>query len=123
MTHRLRLRDLLSLPLFILLHVLFTVSSLALRLYESLSQPSPRARPPRNQARRPPRHVALVLSHPPPLPPRGWSLDIKRFTEERKALIESVRRAVQWAGEEGVVEMSVYDGQGMLSESTPLSTC
>lgn len=38
----------------------------------------------------------------------------ERRKREREGLVESVRRVVEWAGERDVVEVSVWDGQGML---------
>jgi hypothetical protein len=87
-----RLRDLLGLPFFILLHLIFTLSSVFKRVSEVITwrvEVSPSTRPPK--------HVALVFS----------SSSRQRQLQEAAVLVESVRRVVAWAGELGVEEVSV----------------
>ena len=102
---RLRLRDLPSLPLLLFLHLIFTLSSLFLRFFQLFPPPS---HDPTLTSRRvlPPRHIALVLSYP------SSPKSLTHAFEARRALVESVSRAVRWAGEEGVEEMSIWDGRG-----------
>ncbi|CAD6571026.1 MAG: hypothetical protein TREMPRED_000106 [Tremellales sp. Tagirdzhanova-0007] len=93
---------------------MFTLSSILLRLFQSLAP---------NQAHTfsssqvdPPRHLALVLAPSQPLSSRypTKSKILNATANERDALVESIRRAVQWAGEEGIRELSIWDGQGLL---------
>lgn len=43
-----------------------------------------------------------------------------RRKREREGLVESVRRVVEWAGERGVQEVSVWDGQGLTQSALPI---
>ncbi|GMK59105.1 hypothetical protein CspeluHIS016_0701200 [Cutaneotrichosporon spelunceum] len=88
------LRFLLT-PLLILLHVIFTLSSITLRVFQT------RADNPRELTKRPPSHVALILVD-------GGDPEIMaaRF-------VESVRRAILWAAEWGVRDLSVWDTAGL----------
>ena len=104
-----RLRDILAYPLFALLHLLFTITSLAVRIGESLTSSRTIAR-----AAKAPRHIALVLSdrsHPKYNGAKRRSRDAGPV--ERRAVVESIRRAVEWADYEGVQELSVWDDHGM----------
>ena len=98
-----RLRDLPSLPLLALLHLLFTTSSLLLRLYELLQTPPPRPSS-RAKVKPPPKHVALALQ------PRTGTEEA--VSASASVSLESVRSAVRWAGAKGVGELSVWDGCG-----------
>jgi hypothetical protein len=103
------------LPLLIVLHVLFIASSLTLRIYQHFQQPPPPTKP-----TNPPKHVALVLapstpSASSPLTSSTSNLSksqsgSRRWVAEKKALVESVKRAIRWAGDEGVKELSIWDG-------------
>jgi hypothetical protein len=99
-------QDYLLLPVLLILHVVFSLASLTVRIIEA-TQTRVRHNGNMNTAARaqalrgPPSHIALVL-----VPSRG------RQKQQEAALVESVRRAVEWAGESGVQELSVWDGQG-----------
>lgn len=82
-------------PFLLALHVLFTLSSVVLRLFQSSPPSLPELEKPA------PEHVALIL-----VPGEGD----RRETAER--YVESVRRAVQWAAEWGTPVLSVWDGEG-----------
>ena len=41
--------------------------------------------------------------------------DVRKRKVEREAIVESVKRLVKWAGEEGVTELSIWDDIGMCS--------
>ncbi|WVQ76447.1 hypothetical protein IAR50_006114 [Cryptococcus sp. DSM 104548] len=120
------LRPILSIllyPLFLLLHLTFTLTSLSLRIYQSLTTPVPHTIDIEHVT--PPRHVGLVLVPSAP----GLSLGLagksggmgraERRRREREGLVESVKRVVQWAGERGVAEISVWDGQGLTQSALP----
>jgi phosphopantothenoylcysteine decarboxylase len=83
-------------PLLLVLHALFTVSSIILRVVQSRPEPLPELTKPA------PAHLGLILV--PGSGPRALV---------RERYIESVRRAVVWAGEWGVETISVWDGQGL----------
>ena len=121
MTRLLSIRGLVSLPLLIALHIIFTLSSILLRLFQALA-PSPAHTFATSQID-PPGHLALVLapSHLSSSRPSTRTSISDGISEERDALVESVRRAVKWAGEEGIRELSIWDGQGMfLSPSSEI---
>jgi len=111
-----RLRDLPAYPILALLHLLFTVSSLCVRFGESIVARRPAAR-----AVRPPRHIALVLSKPA----GSRAVDASRRkgdrAGERRAVVESIKRVVDWADSEGVDELSVWDSHG--EEASRLEEC
>ncbi|ODO01875.1 hypothetical protein L198_02603 [Cryptococcus wingfieldii CBS 7118] len=111
-------------PLFLLLHLTFTLSSLSLRIFQSLTTPVPHTIDIEHVS--PPRHVALVLV------PSALGLNVglgggkggrsgraERRRKEREGLVESVKRVVQWAGERGVAELSIWDGQGLTQAALP----
>ncbi|WWD22287.1 hypothetical protein CI109_106778 [Kwoniella shandongensis] len=122
----------LALPLFFLFHLTFTISSLLLRTYQAFTTTNPTSEtliheydplPSKspfsdsdNQPRSlPPKHLALVLvpsrrTHP------GGSVRLRR---EKDALVESVLRLVEWGGERGIKEISVWDGQGRIQSLLP----
>lgn len=83
-------------PALLLLHWLFTVSSIVLRVVQSRPAALPELTKPA------PSHLALIL-----VPGKGS----RKVIAER--YVESVRRAVLWAGEWGVNSISVWDGQGL----------
>jgi hypothetical protein len=110
---RTRLRDVPALPLLYLLHAIFTLASLVLRLYEALTS-SPSA-PTRDST--PPKRVALVLSTTPHAPPcrrvnSSYGRSLRRKEALRRAAVGSVLRAVRWAAAEGVEVVSVYEPSG-----------
>ncbi|BEI89909.1 uncharacterized protein CcaverHIS019_0212710 [Cutaneotrichosporon cavernicola] len=82
-------------PLLILLHVVFTLSSITLRVFQTRSDS------PRELTKRPPSHVALIL-----VDGGDPQLMAVRF-------VESVRRAILWAAEWGVHDVSVWDTAGL----------
>ena len=94
----------LCLPLLVLLHVAFVLSSLALRLSELFFKAP--AAPSRNTD--PPRHVAFVFK----------SSSRLSGAENGRRLVESSQRAVRWAAQSGVRDLSIYTGQGASSIST-----
>jgi undecaprenyl pyrophosphate synthase len=100
-----RLRDIPALPLIVLLHLIFTLSSLLVRIAEGLQRQDSLS-----TVVKPPRHVAVVFSVAPNSSKRA--LTAVRSTHQRKALVESVQRLVAWASEAGTTELSVWDGQG-----------
>ncbi|KAL1408696.1 hypothetical protein Q8F55_005509 [Vanrija albida] len=87
-------------PFLVLLHVAFTLSSIVLRIFQA--NPTP----PDELTKDPPQHAALIF-----VPGATKSAESRRLVAER--YIESVRRAVQWAGEWGVGTISVWDGEGL----------
>jgi len=97
----------LALPLLVTLHLLFSLFSLLLRITQSVSRTGATV----HQVVTP-YHVALCLpTRSLRRPTHGLqALD----TKERRALVESIRRAVKWAGEDGVRELSVYTNLGEL---------
>lgn len=134
--------DPLFLPLLILLHLIFTFSSLILRIYELLTTPEPsttstsalgsgsaRSASPTGSdvaVKRwvPPKHVAMVLLPPSPAQRAQWTGSSKSVKAREKRArarrevvdraVESVLNLVEMAGEEGVVEVSVYEATGIL---------
>ncbi|ODN75832.1 hypothetical protein L202_05828 [Cryptococcus amylolentus CBS 6039] len=110
-------------PLFLLLHLTFTLTSLSLRIFQSLTTPVPHTIDIEHVS--PPRHVALVLV--PSAPGQNVGLGGKggasgraeRRRKEREGLVESGKRVVQWAGERGVAELSIWDGQGLTQAALP----
>lgn len=102
-----RFRDIPAIPLLIILHLLFTLTSLILRLFESLHQPQPIRQNPL-----PPKHVAIVLASK--LSVKGEER-VREDVHVNGAVVETIRRCVEWAAEEGVAELSVWnkDGQSL----------
>ncbi|WVR03330.1 hypothetical protein IAU60_000321 [Kwoniella sp. DSM 27419] len=110
-------------PLFILLHLSFVLFSLLLRTCEAFSDPlrsaddddsdevTQKSSDTNGQQLKPPRHLGLVLV------PSASHGTAKR--NERAALVESVRRAVAWADERGIPEVSVWDGHGLTQSALP----
>jgi hypothetical protein len=82
-------------PLLILLHVVFTLSSITLRVFQTRSDS------PRELTKPPPKHVAIIL-----VDGGDPQLMAARF-------VESVRRAILWAAEWGVQDLSVWDTAGL----------
>lgn len=105
----LRLRDLPFLPLLLVLHVFFTVSSLFLRVYELLTRPEDDISPPKNTI--PPRHVGISFASSLSSPRTASSYKIY-LGGEAAALRRSIRSAVTWAGEEGIDRLSFYEHTG-----------
>ena len=105
-----RPRDVISFPLLFLLHLLFTLSSLFVRFLELFPEKQHRQLNTSVLRGKPPKHVALVLSLPAVRAPAGSDVIIR--SGEAKALVSSVRRAADWAGEEGIQEISIYEGRG-----------
>lgn len=118
----------LAFPLFIILHLTFSISSLLLRTYQALTTsqsvvheyepiPDNGALVNPNDHSRPPKHLGLVLV---PLRSgsggggsrRGVGRGVGSGKREKDALVESVLRAVEWGGERGIKEISIWDGQG-----------
>lgn len=82
-------------PFLLALHVLFTLSSIVLRLFQSSPPSLPELEKPA------PEHVALIL-----VPGKG---DRREIADR---YVESVRRAVQWAADWGTPLLSIWDGEG-----------
>lgn len=103
-TKQLRARDRLALPLLYLLHLIFTLSSLILRLYQSIfgSQHEERSTKPS----KPPRHVALVLSA------SSYSSTTDGRKAQQMAWLHSIERVEKLAMKEGVSSLSVWDNHG-----------
>jgi len=101
----LRLRDIPAIPLIFILHLLFTLASLVVRIAEGL-----RRREALSSAVKPPRHIAVVLSTAPNAEKKAAS--IARDLQRRRAIVESIQRLVAWASEAGTTELSIWDGQG-----------
>jgi hypothetical protein len=103
----------LALPLLVLLHLVFSLFSLLLRITQSFAKSSATVLQIST-----PQHVALCLPFRtigrsgPTSRPGSLGLESK----ERRALVESIRRAVRWAGEDGVKELSVYSNLGKLAD-------
>jgi hypothetical protein len=95
------LSRILLFPLLVILHLLFVTLSLILRIYQYLTQ-TPDALILNTN---PPKHVALVLKSTSRCSRRQRKL-------ETLALEESIRRVITWAGQSGVEELSVYNGDG-----------
>lgn len=104
----------LALPLLVLLHLIFSLFSLLLRITQSFARSSATVLQITT-----PQHVALCLPirttrrSGPAFGPGRPGLESK----ERRALVESIRRAVRWAGEDGVKELSVYSNLGKLADA------
>lgn len=118
-----RIRDIPALPLFFLLHLIFTLSSLFLRVYELLTASDGDATAddlsatPSSLARRetsPPKHVGMVILSPnTPSRNRGRVEATRRpIAGERSRMVECVLNLVELAAEEGVKELSVYERTG-----------
>jgi small-conductance mechanosensitive channel len=104
-----------TLPLLVLLHLLFSLFSLALRITQSVSKTGAVIRQVSV-----PRHIALSL------PSSSHRRGTNRIREkpgarlrERRALLETLKRAVRWAGEDGVTELSVYTDLGVFDLFRP----
>ena len=95
---------LVALPLLVLLHLLFSLISLVLRITQSIFKTGTIIR--RGAV---PRHIALSL----PSRSRKKGERSANSLRERRALLETLKRAVRWAGEDGVRELSVYTDLGM----------
>jgi small-conductance mechanosensitive channel len=98
-----------ALPLLVLLHLLFSLFSLALRITQSVSRTGAVIRQVSV-----PRHIALSL---PSSSHRKGASHVRAKPavrlRERRALLETLKRTVRWAGEDGVKELSVYTDLGM----------
>lgn len=102
-----RLRDIPAIPLLALLHALFILTSLVVRVFECLRSPQP----PRRDGR-PPRHVAIVLTSHNTF---DQTTSLKHQARLQFAVVESVRRCIEWAAEGGIAEISVWNKDGMLA--------
>jgi hypothetical protein len=93
-----------ALPLLVLLHLVFSLVSLLLRVSQSVLNRGTVIR--RGST---PRHIALSL------PCRSKKIGERSANslKERRALLETLKRTVRWAGEDGVRELSVYTDLGM----------
>jgi hypothetical protein len=93
-----------ALPLLVLLHLVFSLVSLVLRVSQSVLNRGTVIR--RGST---PRHIALSL------PSRSKKIGERSANslKERRALLETLKRTVRWAGEDGVRELSVYTDLGM----------
>ncbi|KAK8845338.1 hypothetical protein IAR55_006051 [Kwoniella newhampshirensis] len=123
----------LALPLFILLHLIFIISSLFLRTYQALTAPLPsgsfllneydpsgpsRTQSPRKDTCQAPKHLGLVLA--PSTRRSGQALALRgKGRREKDAIVESILRAVEWGGERGIAEISIWDGQGLIQSLLP----
>ncbi|KAK4689094.1 hypothetical protein P7C73_g1020, partial [Tremellales sp. Uapishka_1] len=87
-----RIKALASYPVLVLLHLLFTLSSLLLRIYEVRS-----TLPSSLRRGSPPNHVGFVF-----------------VGRRRERFRQSVRRIVKYAGEEGIRELSVWSDGGLV---------
>ena len=108
----------LSLPLLFLLHGLYLIyASLPPNPFKRSAQPST---PPAKPRRAPPRHVALLLVSPAnKICGAGVGLPSPGHQESdvQSAMMECIERAVAWAEEEGVEEVTIFEG-GTNREST-----
>jgi hypothetical protein len=114
--NHLRLRDIPALPLLFLLHLIFTISSLFLRIYEVLTNAetdldydalsSSNTSPTRRKESQPPKHVGMVLLTPTNLARRDWK------AKDRARTVECVLNLVGLAAEQGVAELSLYEASG-----------
>jgi hypothetical protein len=93
-----------ALPLLVLLHLVFSLVSLVLRVSQSVLNRGTVIR--RGST---PRHIGLSL------PSRSKKIGERSANslKERRALLETLKRTVRWAGEDGVRELSVYTDLGM----------
>jgi hypothetical protein len=114
-TKQLRAKDRLALPLLYLLHLIFTLSSLILRLYQSIfgSQHEERSTKPIKQ----PRHVALVLAA------SSYSSTPDGRKAQQMAWLHSIERVEKLAMEEGVSSLSVWDNHGERHKSPLARKC
>ncbi|WVO23666.1 uncharacterized protein IAS62_005021 [Cryptococcus decagattii] len=113
----------ISYPLFVLLHLIFCVFSLLLRIYQALTTPLSSTIDIEHVP--PPKHIGLVLvstmRSAGGVRGRASGMSGKeRRKREREGLVESVRRVVEWAGERDVAEVSVWDGQGLTQSVLPI---
>lgn len=100
-------------PLLLLLHVAFAVFSLLLRITESFSHSETVSRAPSI-----PHHVALCLPSRQLSRRRNGRYSMARGNEqERRALVETLKRTARWAVQDGVRELSVYSDLGMSPSS------
>ncbi len=120
MGRRVRLRDVPALPLLYLLHLVFTLSSLLLRLYEALrasvtsdNRDTGAAVSRSTTNAQPPRHVALVLalSGSSARKLSGTSRGKRQSARWREAAVESVRRASSSGRSRSAFSTSVYTTQ------------
>jgi hypothetical protein len=108
----LSIKRVVALPLLVLLHLLFSLISLVLRVTQSVSRTSFVKR-----QISVPRHVALAL--PSSVVRAGRRTPhVSKTLKERRALLETLKRTVRWAGEDGVRELSVYTDLGMIRRSS-----
>ncbi|WWC85614.1 uncharacterized protein L201_000478 [Kwoniella dendrophila CBS 6074] len=112
----------LSFPIFILLHLLFILSSLFLRTYQTFFPSSSesqnsiledelettRNRTIHTRHIKPPKHLALIF-----VPSK------KRKNGEKQALIQSILNAVEWSLQDDIQEISIWDGQGLIQSVLP----
>lgn len=137
-----RLRDTLCFPLLMVLHLIFTVSSLVLRVYELLTTAPPESeydeistsRTRSNSSIRPPGHVGMVILSPPGFPSRShqteWGIsDLKSLKsrkcglKERTKIVECVLNLVELAAEEGIDEISICERSGKLPPPVRAPCC
>ena len=134
---RRKILSIICFPLLALLHLVFILFSLLVRVFEALQKPT--AVSPTKAA---PRHVGLVLlsdSSPhrvrSPIQRRlyrstvvryiwaglvatGWlTRRSRRRPDAEKAVLESIHRAILWAGSSGVSELSIFDDNGESSKA------
>jgi hypothetical protein len=96
-----------ALPFLVLLHLLFSLFSLVLRITQSVSKTGAVIRQVSV-----PRHISLPSSHHR----KGISRAKAKpavLLRERRALLDTLKRTVRWAGEDGVKELSVYTDLGV----------
>ncbi|WVO12725.1 hypothetical protein L204_100333 [Cryptococcus depauperatus] len=99
----------IGIPLLVFLHVIFSLFSLSLRIFQAFTTPTSQTVDIEHV--QPPQHVGLVLV---PSNRRG-----EARKKERDGLVESVKRTVEWASARGIKEISVWDGQGLIQSVLP----
>ncbi|WWC57909.1 uncharacterized protein I303_100444 [Kwoniella dejecticola CBS 10117] len=99
-----------SYPFFILLHLIFVLSSLVLRTYETFTLASSLYTNATSDTEdgTPPKHLAVIL-----VPSNKYRKG------ERESLSESILRSVGWASRAGIGELSFWDGQGLIQSVLP----
>lgn len=103
-----------ALPLLVLLHLVFSLFSLVLRITQSVSKTGAVIR----QVSAP-RHVALSLPSSSHRRAGRAREKLSVTLRERRALLETLKRTVRWAGEDGVKELSVYTDLGRFDSFEP----
>ncbi|WWC67029.1 uncharacterized protein I206_100936 [Kwoniella pini CBS 10737] len=102
---------LITYPFFILLHLIFVISSIILRTYETFSSTSYQSELESNENENeiiPPNHLALIF------------IPCKKYKKgEKEALLESIIRSIEWSLQKGIKELSFWDGKGLIQSILP----